>query len=162
MGTPTADQLARIAEDSYRTPTDDKNVTLGNATYEVVLRQDTATGYQGVLYLDRSTEQLIIANRGTEPVGDRLRDLVTDAGMATRRVNNQARDALAFAQAALEKADELGVPRENISSTGHSLGEARRARRRTRLPDRADRTRTTKRPALGGGLAVGLCLGDCA
>ena len=56
------------------------------------------TGYQGTIYQDQSTGEIIVAHRGTEP-SDR-KDLQADRQMVASRTNMQIPDARALVEQA--------------------------------------------------------------
>ncbi|QHG87869.1 hypothetical protein K6978_14575 [Xanthomonas cucurbitae] len=84
------------------------------------------SGYQGVVYQNVDTKEVVVAHRGTEPDRELLKDGVyADGGMVLTRHNAQAADAIELTQRAIELAERQekrdGLKRE-VTVTGHSLG----------------------------------------
>ena len=77
------------------------------------------TGYYGAAYINNITGEIVIANRGTNPLNPA--DLLTDIKLATGQQSPAQNDAVAFAKdvAALAKKTN---PNPAIIETGHSLG----------------------------------------
>ncbi|MCF3480220.1 hemolysin [Stenotrophomonas maltophilia] len=90
--------------------------------YEVLARRDSANGYQGAIYHNRQTNEVIVAHRGTEFDRQPLIDGGIDAAMVTARINAQIDDALVLTKQAIKLAEANGYG--PVSVTGHSLGGA--------------------------------------
>lgn len=95
---------------------------IDGARYEVLARMDSSSGYQGAIYHNRQTNEVIVAHRGTEFDRQPLIDGGIDAAMVTARVNAQLGDALALTKQAIKLAEENGYG--PVYVTGHSLGGA--------------------------------------
>lgn len=95
---------------------------IDGARYEVLARLDSSSGYQGAIYHNRQTNEVIVAHRGTEFDRQPLIDGGIDAAMVTARVNAQLGDALALTKQAIKLAEENGYG--PVYVTGHSLGGA--------------------------------------
>lgn len=123
---------AALSEHSYRHPQTPprSEVEIEGVKYRILANSDQRNGYQGTIYQRLDTQEIIVAHRGTEPnrnAVETFRDLVrTDGGMVTRSVNNQAPDAIALTQRALDIAREQGAQNGGhpppVTVTGHSLG----------------------------------------
>ena len=134
---PTTKDYAFLADNSYRQPsinkTYDKNDQVkeyqapSGHIYKVLHNaSNPATGYQGTIYQDKTTNEIIVAHRGTEPKS--TKDLQAD-GQMLRGDNMQITDAMALTKKAQElandwKLDHPKQPKPEISVTGHSLGGA--------------------------------------
>ncbi|WP_228884046.1 lipase family protein [Stenotrophomonas rhizophila] len=111
---------------AYETPVRQPNgkydsMRLDGVDYDVLAHLDCRSGYQGTVFQNRYTKEVIVAHRGTEFDRQPLKDGAIDLGMVTRRINAQADDAIALTELALSKAHEVGA---TVSVTGHSLGGA--------------------------------------
>ncbi|HEX7816456.1 XVIPCD domain-containing protein [Dyella sp.] len=121
---------AAAAVDSYidRDQSDiGKTVKLGGQNYEVFgYSADPVTGFHGTAYLNKDTNQVVIAYRGTDPSSEhqltRVQDVAVDATMVRDKVNPQIPLADAFTQQMIDKAAKLGIPKDQITAAGHSLG----------------------------------------
>jgi len=93
--------------------------------FEVFRIIDKFSGYHGVIYRHKITDELVVAHRGTEFDGDPIRDLIAaDGQMALLMLNQQldgAREAVELALALAKRVDGTSVP---VTVTGHSLGGA--------------------------------------
>ncbi|SMR70534.1 MULTISPECIES: XVIPCD domain-containing protein [Stenotrophomonas] len=83
---------------------------------------NSTSGYQGVIYQNLKSNEIIVAHRGTEFDRQPVLDGGIDAAMVTARVNAQIDDALALTKQAVKLADERGSGPVHV--TGHSLGGA--------------------------------------
>ncbi|MEG2804994.1 hypothetical protein [Stenotrophomonas sp.] len=118
-------QHASLADLAYSSPTlgnDGKYDTMqaDGIKYKVLGHSDKASGYQGTIFQNPNTGEIIVAHRGTEFVRQPGPDGAVDAAMIGR-VNLQAKDAIALTEMAVRLAKEQNV---DISVTGHSLGGA--------------------------------------
>lgn len=125
---------AALSEDAYRDRKPDPNVkvNLNGVDYRVLAFSDNKdTGYQGTIYQRLDTREIVVAHRGTESSvdmkgGQLFKDAVkTDGGMVINGVNNQAPDAIALTQKALDLAKAEGERSGRtppVTVTGHSLG----------------------------------------
>ena len=115
-------ELSDIAYDPPARGADgNRAVKIGGVQYDIIeTAENKASGYQGVMFRQHETGEIVVAHRGTEFFGEPLDDVTrADGGMVARRANQQAADAIAFTRRAMQRAEELGVP---VSVTGHSLG----------------------------------------
>lgn len=120
---PTAKDYAGLAKDAYedrrewvRRP--DKGISINGHLYKAVDAQDSPSGFQATAYQRVDTGEIIIAYRGTHGVHDALVDTV----MVADKVNPQEADARAFTQRVIEYAKAHGIPLNQVTVTGHSLG----------------------------------------
>ncbi|HIE5097088.1 hemolysin [Stenotrophomonas maltophilia] len=90
---------------------------VGGTRYEVIARLSSKNGYQGAIYRNETTNEVIVAHRGTEQP---FVDGAVDAMMVTTRLNAQLDDALALTCEALRIAEERSIG--PVYVTGHSLG----------------------------------------
>lgn len=141
MSPPTAQQQAQAAAavDSYenRSQIDvDKQtrVSLNGQNYTVFgYKNDPVTGFHATAYRNTDTGDVIIAYRGTDPglfsgkdkAGHALttaQDIAVDATMVRDSVNPQIPAADAFTREMVDRARDLGIPRDHVTVAGHSLG----------------------------------------
>ncbi|MGV8958890.1 MAG: XVIPCD domain-containing protein [Stenotrophomonas sp.] len=127
---PTQDYAA-LSDDVYkdravgrRAPGAEELVTLNGHRYKVLEHVDNRrNGYQGTVYQQVDTREIVVAHRGTEQT---VRDgVITDGGMVLARTNLQATDALALTERAMVLAERLAVTHgktPEVTVTGHSLG----------------------------------------
>ncbi|HDS1215480.1 hemolysin [Stenotrophomonas maltophilia] len=117
-------ESAALSDNVYMDPLPpvSSDITVGGTKYEVLACRDSGSGYQGVVYLNINTKEVIVAHRGTEFDRQPMLDGGIDAAMVTARVNAQLSDALALTKQALRLADERGSGPVHV--TGHSLGGA--------------------------------------
>lgn len=120
-------QYADLAQDSYEnrvvTPAN-KTLLIGGNHYRVLaVYKNPTTDYQGVVYQDVRTNEIVVAHRGTSS----LMDAKVDLKMVIHKANIQAEDAAKLTMLALKEADkfhnkhpEQSQPR--ITQVGHSLG----------------------------------------
>ena len=120
-------QHADLAQDSYEnrvvTPPN-KTLLIGGNHYRVLaVHKNPTTDYQGVVYQDVRTNEIVVAHRGTSS----LMDAKVDLKMVIHKANIQAEDAAKLTMMALKEADkfhnkhpEQSQPR--ITQVGHSLG----------------------------------------
>jgi hypothetical protein len=122
---PTSQELANLAFDSYSDYTTGGKAEVFGKTYEVIEFYDNPeTGYQGTIYKDKDTQEIIAAHRGTEfdkGKDKAVKDGTSDLLMAAWRVNNQADEAIFLTQRAIQAA---GGDKSRVTVTGHSLGGA--------------------------------------
>ena len=122
----TKQQYADLAKDAYEervVTTDDKGISIGGNRYKVLaVHNNPKTDYQGAVYQDIRTKEIIVAHRGTES----LIDAKVDLKMVLDRVNIQAEDAAKLTREALRLAEKFhqdnNLPRPHITQVGHSLG----------------------------------------
>ncbi|SDX76198.1 XVIPCD domain-containing protein [Lysobacter enzymogenes] len=116
---------AELSEFAYNPPSKnengDWNAEIGGIKYNVVEVVDNkSSGYQGVLFQSTKTGEFVVAHRGTEFKEEFIDDVLrADGGMVATRTNQQARDALALTERAMELARPKNAP---VTVTGHSLG----------------------------------------
>jgi Ca2+-binding RTX toxin-like protein len=77
---------------------------------------DQANSYQGLILFDKSSDSIIVVNRGSQEAGD----FGTDAKMFLANINNQWADAEKLGQEAADYAKTHDIA--TIYSVGHSLG----------------------------------------
>ncbi|PAM66600.1 hemolysin, partial [Stenotrophomonas maltophilia] len=117
-------ESAALSDNVYKDPLPpvSSDITVGGTKYEVLACRDSGSGYQGIVYLNINTKEVIVAHRGTEFDRQPMLDGGIDAAMVTARVNAQLTDALALTKQALRLAEERGAGPVHV--TGHSLGGA--------------------------------------
>lgn len=120
-------QYADLAQDSYEnrvvTPSN-KTLFIGGNHYRVLaVHKNPTTDYQGVVYQDVRTNEIVVTHRGTSS----MMDAKVDLKMVIHKANIQAEDAAKLTMMALKEADkfhnkhpEQSQPR--ITQVGHSLG----------------------------------------
>lgn len=120
-------QYADLAKDSYEnrvvTPPN-KTLLIGGNHYRVLaVHKNPTTDYQGIVYQDVRTNEIVVAHRGTSS----LMDVNVDLKMVIHKANIQAEDAAKLTRIALKAAKEFhddhpeyNTPR--ITQVGHSLG----------------------------------------
>ena len=125
----TKQQYADLAADAYEnrvvTPPNKTLVVGGNHYKVLAVHNNSKTDYQGAVYQDVRTNEIIVAHRGTES----MIDAKVDLKMVLDRVNIQAEDAAKLARMALREADDFSKNNQNqlrpkITQVGHSLGGA--------------------------------------
>lgn len=105
---------------------EDKNA---DAKYKILdIIENKITDYQGAIYKNQNTGELVAAHRGTEfNLGQGIQDaVIADGAMVIEAINAQVPDAMRL----MERAKALAQMPENfvnghpapISTTGHSLG----------------------------------------
>lgn len=120
-------QYADLAQDSYEnrvvTPLNKTLLIGGNHYIVLAVHKNPTTDYQGVVYQDVRTNEIVVAHRGTSS----LMDAKVDLKMVIHKANIQAEDAAKLTMLALKEADkfhnkhpEQSQPR--ITQVGHSLG----------------------------------------
>lgn len=128
------EDYAWLAKDSYQDRFDyvgdnRKTVDLSGHQYKVIdcaaskVNGFHATAYQQV----ESPHSIVIAYRGTDPDYKHhslttAQDLMVDGAMVAAKVNPQEADARKFTQQVLDYAKQHGIPADQISVAGHSLG----------------------------------------
>jgi hypothetical protein len=128
----TSQDYAALADDAYvdrkvgrREPGQEEKVYLNGNQYKVLEHvDDRRTGYQGTVYQRVSTNEVVVAHRGTEEL---IKDgVVTDAAMVIARSNPQASQALQLVARTVTEArrfgEESGISPPQVTLTGHSLG----------------------------------------
>jgi hypothetical protein len=90
-------------------------------------KNDPATGFHGTAYRNVATGEIIIAIRGTDPdwrnhTRTTVQDAAVDFAMVKEQANAQKAAADEFTKAIIDKAQRLGITKEHIFLTGHSLG----------------------------------------
>lgn len=119
-----AQSYASLAKDAYEDHRelvgDNKHwITLNGHRYRVIDAQDSPSGFQATAYRQvEPPQEIIIAYRGTHGIQDALVDTV----MVADKVNPQEADARAFTRRVLKYATEHGIPLDQVTVTGHSLG----------------------------------------
>ena len=125
----TKQQYADLAADAYEnrvvTPPNKTLVVGGNHYKVLAVHNNPKTDYQGAVYQDVRTNEIIVAHRGTES----MIDAKVDLKMVLDRVNIQAEDAAKLTRMALREADDFSKNNQNqlrpkITQVGHSLGGA--------------------------------------
>lgn len=100
-------QYADLAQDSYEnrvvTPAN-KTLLIGGNHYRVLaVYKNPTTDYQGVVYQDVRTNEIVVAHRGTSS----LMDAKVDLKMVIHKANIQAEDAAKLTMLALKEADKF-------------------------------------------------------
>ncbi len=125
MSTPW-NEKAGLAADAYIDRAKNESVVVHGTRYAVLDSvSSSATGFQATAYLDIDQGKVEIMYRGTEVLGDRLRDDKVDFEMVRSRVNAQLPEAEAFTLKVLAEARELEPRyhhRVEVTVGGHSLG----------------------------------------
>lgn len=92
-------------------------------------KDDPVTGFHATAYREVAAPHniIIIAYRGTDPDyhGHKLtmaQDIALDATMVRNVVNPQKDAASAFTAEMIDKAARLGIPKDQVTVAGHSLG----------------------------------------
>ena len=130
MSNITRQQQADLAADAYNTrpvtKPNDKPILIGGNYYKVLaVRNNPVTGYQGTVYQDVRTNEIVVAHRGTASVTDGIIDLA----MVTSWANLQTADAEKLTREAIKLANDIHrndprIPIPKITHVGHSLGGA--------------------------------------
>ncbi len=93
MSSITRQQQADLAKDAYETRMVTKpgeSITIGGNDYKVLaVRNNPVTDYQGSVYQDLRTKEIVVAHRGTASVTDDVIDLA----MVINSVNYQAAES---------------------------------------------------------------------
>jgi|GEM_PF-5408000 hypothetical protein len=120
-------ESAALSDDVCKDPLPpvSSDITVGGTKYEVLACRDSGSGYQGIVYLNINTKEVIVAHRGTEFDRQPMLDGGIDAAMVTARFNAQLTDALALTKQALRLAEE----REPGQYTSPATPWAARSRR---------------------------------
>ena len=134
MSNITRQQQADLAADAYNTrpvtkPNDKPIFIEGNYYKVLAVHNNRSTGYQGTVYQDVRTNEIIVAHRGTESPTTDWFDAYTDWNMVAKSTNHQAADSEKLTRIAIEKAEEFHrknpeLPKPAITHVGHSLGGA--------------------------------------
>ncbi|MFA7270649.1 MAG: hypothetical protein WC073_15035, partial [Sterolibacterium sp.] len=87
---------------------------------------NSSNGYQGAVFVNVDTHEVVMVNRGTQASpftpGESLLDVANDLAMGVGRLPEQFNSAKALYDDAAHLASELGLNPANIVITGHSLG----------------------------------------
>lgn len=124
----TAEDYAYLAADAYNVRKPDERVELNGRWYKVRLTEHGPFGYYAAAYqpIDPPENALVIVERGTvidkKQPGATLADLGVDAAMVAAKLNLQANAADKFTREALQFAERNGIPRDQVTLAGHSLG----------------------------------------
>ena len=124
-------EYANLAEHAYkdlavgvRSPDRPEKLTLGGHDYYVLEHaSNPQTGYQGTIYQDINSGEIIVAHRGTKDGTD----IGADIDMVRSKTNNQINDAMRLVEHAKDYAEKWhrenpNQPYPALSTTGHSLG----------------------------------------
>jgi hypothetical protein len=127
--TVTTQASAALAADAYVFhPKEEwkKGVVADGMEYEIIDQVSKPSGYQGTLYRNKDTGELVVAHRGTEFDRQLVKDgVLADGGMVLAGVNSESSDALQFTQRAIDRVNELntnGLETPDPIVVGHSLG----------------------------------------
>jgi hypothetical protein len=115
-------QLANLSEHAYKDLPlgvnpfgKDTEVNIKGKNYYVLEHaSNPKTGYQGTIYQDISTREIIVAHRGTEPKSGK--DLQAD-GQMLRGDNMQITDAMALTQKAIGFVNQWNCNPPNFNNT---------------------------------------------
>ncbi|MGN6327833.1 MAG: hypothetical protein ACTHL5_02705 [Rhodanobacter sp.] len=107
-------------------PTD---VYLGGHRYEVFDYEADPSGFHGTAYIDRETNEIIVAYRGTDPDFKHhpltvVRDIGADYTMVRDRFNPQEKAARDFTARVIDAVKVNGISLDHVTLAGHSLGGA--------------------------------------
>ena len=85
---------ATLAALAYETPVKNADgtyarVNFKDVDYDVLGHSDKVSGYQGTIFQNRVTKDIIVAHRGTEFDRQPFRDGAVDLGVVTSRINAQ-------------------------------------------------------------------------
>jgi len=88
----TKQQQADLAADAYNlravTKPNDAPISIGGNYYKILaVHNSRSTGYQGTVYQDVRSNEIIVAHRGTEPVLDDWLDAYIDWKMVSNSAN---------------------------------------------------------------------------
>lgn len=129
---PSPQVSAAAASDAYKDRNQSdigKPVLFNGHEYSVLkYRNDSTTGFHATAYKEVAPpHNVIIAYRGTDPnivhhTRTTFQDAAVDATMVKDQVNPQEKEARAFTQEILDKAQEHGISKDQITVAGHSLG----------------------------------------
>ena len=124
-------EYANLAEHAYkdlavgiRSPDRPEKLTIGGRDYYVLEHaSNPRTGYQGTIYQDMNSGEIIVAHRGTKGG----KDIGTDIDMLRSKTNHQIDDAMRLVEHAKTHAEQWHDKNPNrapptLSTTGHSLG----------------------------------------
>ena len=124
-------EYANLAEHAYkdlavgvRSPDRPEKLTIGGHDYYVLEHaSNPQTGYQGTIYQDINSGEIIVAHRGTKDGTD----IGADIDMVRSKTNNQINDAMRLVEHAKTHAEQWhdknpNQPYPALSTTGHSLG----------------------------------------
>lgn len=111
-----SDLVYSSTDSNHALPSKNSIITVNNVSYKVIEVENGPSGYEGMVLLDRSSNAIIVVNRGTQSKSS----FGTDAGMAFTTVNNQWKDAQALAQLAANDVTKFGA--SAVYTDGHSLG----------------------------------------
>ena len=130
--TPEAGDYAAAAKASYTDlasgAANQRHIELNGHRYQVFMYSAQPSGFHGTAYQQVDPPYaIVIAYRGTDPdlknhTLTGIQDVSVDAIMVADGLNPQEADARRFTQQVLEKAATLGVPRDLVTVTGHSMG----------------------------------------
>jgi hypothetical protein len=132
---PGPEVSAAAASDAYvdrsQSQVGHQRVDLNGHEYTVFgYKDDPATGFHATAYRETaSPHNVIIAYRGTDPdikhhTRTTFQDAAADFTMVKDRINPQEQAAREFTLEVLKKAQDNGIPRDQVTVTGHSLGGA--------------------------------------
>lgn len=125
----TSEDYASLASSAYNDRDKGSRVSINGHSYKVIHKvADNWSGLHAAAY--RQTEPpggIIIAFRGTDPnikhhTLTTAQDVLVDATMVAGRINPQETRAREFTQEVLDYAKANGIPLDEITVTGHSLG----------------------------------------
>lgn len=119
-----AQDYASLAKDSYQDRREwiglpPKGITLNGHLYRAIDAQNSPSGFQATAYQQADPPKgIVIAYRGTQG----LQDIAVDTNMVADNINPQEADARAFTERVIKYAREHGIPLDQVTVTGHSLG----------------------------------------
>ena len=95
---------AALSADAYNAYPREKwreGVVVSGGRYEILDQVSRPSGYQGTMYRNTETGEMVVAHRGTEFDRELVRDgIIADGGMVVVGANRQENDALAFTRGA--------------------------------------------------------------
>jgi dienelactone hydrolase len=118
-----SEQYAFLAHRIYKPLTDGSEIESNSLRYRVLyISPPSAVNYRGAIVQEQTTKQLIVINKGTDPV--MIHDVMTDIGMGAMGSPTQWPEAAHTMREALRIAKDQHIRTSDISITGHSLGGA--------------------------------------
>ncbi|MEX1826942.1 hypothetical protein [Luteibacter sp. CQ10] len=118
-----SDQYAFLSHTIYRPLTVNETLKSDTREYTVIYASPpSVTHYRGAVVREKATGQIIVVNKGTDPLI--IHDIMADLGMGMMGKPTQWPEAANTMLWALNHAKEHNIPIKDVSITGHSLGGA--------------------------------------